>query len=91
MFISVYTVLSLILLILFLCGPVKYIHERQSWESSDCICISYELSLRDCLLDWLKNTGILNQVKERFSTNSQTTSNDIWTLNTNDTTKQFFR
>jgi len=52
---------------------------------------SYELSLRANLMDWLENTGILNQVNERVSRNPSTSNyeeNENWSLQTNDTTKQ---
>ena len=53
---------------------------------------SHELSLRGCLMDWMENTGILNQVNQHASTNSQATPNnrnyDTWSLNSTDTTKQ---
>ena len=50
---------------------------------------SKELSLRSCLMDWLENTGILNQVNEcNNSTDSQTSNNredNDWSLIINDT------
>ena len=43
-------------------------------------------------MDWMENTGILNQVNQHASTNSQATPNnrnyDTWSLNSTDTTKQ---
>ena len=40
-------------------------------------------------MDWMENTGILNQVNQHASTNSQATNgDDSWSLNSTDTTKQ---